>query len=76
MASLKDVIFFGAISSFPLYLSLLKESKERMPFQSGLGNCARVKNIYIFNFCNINCIYLKLNKNNVNHYNLSNLGAL
>jgi hypothetical protein len=29
--------FLGAISSFTRYLSLLKESKKRMLFQSGLG---------------------------------------
>jgi hypothetical protein len=36
MAFVLDAIFFGAISSFTLYLFLPKESKKRMPFQSGL----------------------------------------
>ncbi|WP_185963075.1 hypothetical protein [Flavobacterium gawalongense] len=29
--------FFGAVSCSTLYLFLLKESKKRMPLQSGLG---------------------------------------
>jgi hypothetical protein len=41
MAFITDAIFFyayflGAISSFPLYLFLLKDSNKRMPLQSGL----------------------------------------
>ncbi len=32
----------GAISSFTRYLSLLKESKKRMLFQSGLG-CSGIR---------------------------------
>jgi hypothetical protein len=35
--------FFEALSRFSLYLFLLKESKKRMPLQSGLGSCLFIK---------------------------------
>ncbi len=34
---LRFFVFLGANSSHPLYLCLLKESSQRMPFLSGLG---------------------------------------
>lgn len=37
MTFVRMSFFLGAISSFTRYLSLLKESKKSMLFQSGLG---------------------------------------